>query len=150
VISSYSTTWKSRRPIRDLLRAADQLFAACPPRSYLFYHFRFTFRVIRYLIAIAAAVLIHGPRLPTKPQHPLSNKAAYRLERSKDTKIVGLIFFGRRDRASILDRYLKNCLVSSGGWLDEVVWGVNTSDTDDLAYLDPATAYNLCLSQSGA
>lgn len=47
-----------------------------------------------------------------------------------------MIFFGRRDRASILDCYLKNNLVSSGGWLDEVVLGVNTNDTDDLAYLD--------------
>jgi hypothetical protein len=58
------------------------------------------------------------------------------LERPKDTRIIGLIFFGRRDRASILDCYLKNNLVSSGGWLDEVVSGVNTNDTDDLAYLD--------------
>jgi hypothetical protein len=58
------------------------------------------------------------------------------LERPKDTNIVGLIFFGRRDRASILDCYLKNNLVRSGGWLDEVVWGVNTNNTDDLAYLD--------------
>jgi hypothetical protein len=106
------------------------------------YHFRFTFRFIRYLIAIAAAILVfglllvHDPRLPTKLPHPFSNKAAYRLERPKDTRIIGLIFFGRRDRASILDCYLKNNLVSSGGWLDEVVWGVNTNNTDDLAYLD--------------
>ena len=47
-----------------------------------------------------------------------------------------MIVFGRRDGASILDCYLKNNLVSSGGWLDEVVWGVNTNDTDDLTYLD--------------
>ena len=106
------------------------------------YHFRLTFRFIRYLVAIATTVLIfglfpaHGPRLPTKVPHPFSNKAAYRLERPKDTRIIGLIFFGRRDRASILDCYLKNNLVSSGGWLDEVAWGVNTNDTGDLAYLD--------------
>jgi hypothetical protein len=106
------------------------------------YHFRFAFRFIRYLVAIAAAVLVfglsfaHGPRLPAKLPHPFSNKAAYRLERPKDTRIIGLIFFGRRDRASILDCYLKNNLVSSGGWLDEVVWGVNTNDTGDLAYPD--------------
>jgi hypothetical protein len=90
------------------------------------YHFRFTFRFIRYLIAITAAVLvfelssIHGLRLPTKLSHLFSNKAACRLERPKDTRIIGLIFFGRRDRASILDCYLKNNLVNSGGWLDEV------------------------------
>jgi hypothetical protein len=104
--------------------------------------FRVTYRLIRYLIAISAAIIVfgllfvHGPRLPTKLPHPFSNKAAHRLERPKDTKIVGLVFFGRRDRASILDCYLKNNLVSSGGWLDEVVWGVNTNDTDDLAYLE--------------
>jgi hypothetical protein len=47
-----------------------------------------------------------------------------------------LIFFDRRDRVSIFDCYLKNNLVSSDGWLDEVGWGVNTNDTDDLVYLD--------------
>ena len=104
--------------------------------------FRATLRQIRSLIALAAAILIfgllfvHGPRLPAKLQQPFSNKAASRLQRPKDTKIVGLIFFGRRDRASILDCYLKKNLASKGGWLDEVVWGVNTDDTDDLAYLD--------------
>ena len=104
--------------------------------------FRATSRLIRNLIALTAAILVfgllfvHGPRLPTKLPHPFSNKAADRLERPKDTKIVGLVFFGRRDRASILDCYLKNNLLSSGGWLDEVVWGVNTDNTNDLAYLD--------------
>ena len=104
--------------------------------------FRATSRLIRNLVALAAAVLVfgllfvHGPRLPTKLPRPFSSKAALRLERPKDTKIVGLIFFGRRDRASILDCYLKNNLASKGGWLDEVVWGVNTNDTDDLEYLE--------------
>jgi hypothetical protein len=92
---------------------------------------------------MAAAVLVfgllfvRGPRLPTKLQRPFTNKAAYRLERPKDTGIVGLIFFGRQDRASIHDCYLKNNnLVSSGGWLMRLTGGVNTNDTDDLAYLD--------------
>jgi hypothetical protein len=103
---------------------------------------RIASRLIRYLVASAAAFLIfgllfvHGPGLPAKIPYPFSDSAAHRLERPKDTKIVGLIFFGRRDRASILDCYLKNNLVSNGGWLDEVVWGVNTDDTDDLAYLE--------------
>ena len=99
-------------------------------------------RQVRNLVALAAAILIfgllffHGPRLPTKLPQTFSNKAANRLQRPGGTKIVGLVFFGRRDRASILDCYLKNNLVGKGGWLDEVVWGVNTNDTDDLAYLD--------------
>lgn len=63
------------------------------------FHFRFTFRFIRCLIAIAAAVLVfrlsfvHDPRLPTKLQRPFSNKAAYWLKRQKDTRIISLIFF---------------------------------------------------------
>lgn len=112
-------------------------FALLPPSR-----FRIPSRFTRYLIAITALVfvfgllLIRGPRLPTKLPYSFSNKAPYRLERPKDTKIIGLVFFGRRDRASILDCYLKHNLVSSGGWLDEVVWGVNTDNTDDLAYLE--------------
>jgi hypothetical protein len=107
-----------------------------------FARLRISSRLVRYLVVSAAAVLIfglpfvHGPRLPTKLPHPFSKAAVHRLERPKGTKIVGVIFFGRRDRASILDCYLKNNLVSSGGWLDEVIWGVNTNDTDDIAYLE--------------
>ena len=36
----------------------------------------------------------------------------------------------------ILDCYLKQNLVTNGGWLHEVIWGVNTCDADDLAYLE--------------
>jgi hypothetical protein len=101
-----------------------------------------TSRLIRYLVTSAAVVFlfgllfVHAPRLPTQLPHPFANSVVHRLERPKNTNIVGLIFFGRRDRASILDCYLKNNLVSSGGWLDEVIWGVNTNNTDDLAYLE--------------
>lgn len=103
---------------------------------------RIVSRLIRYLIASAAAVFIfgglfvHAPRLQRKLPNPFSDNSAYGLERPKETKVVGLVFFGRRDRSSILDCYLKNNLVSNGGWLDEVVWGVNTNNTADLAYLE--------------
>ena len=116
----------NRRSPSTCRSTVRSLFSALLPP----FHFRFTFRFIRYLVAIAAAILVfrllfvHGPRLPTRLQRPFSNKAAYRLERPIDTRIIGLIFFGRRDRALILDCYLKNNLVSSGGWLDEVVLGV--------------------------
>ena len=37
---------------------------------------------------------------------------------------------------AILDCYLKKHLVSSGGWLDEVHFVVNTDREDDVRYLD--------------
>ncbi|RMZ79670.1 hypothetical protein DV738_g3177, partial [Chaetothyriales sp. CBS 135597] len=51
-------------------------------------------------------------------------------------KVVGLIFFGRRDRVKILNCYLERNLVENGGWLDEVVWFRNTDVEEDLEYLD--------------
>lgn len=102
-------------------------------------------RHLRILVGLGAAILVFGwllidrATLSNRLAHPFSNKdrpAAVRLQRPKDTKIVGLIFFGRRDRAAILDCYLKKNLASSGGWLDEVVWGINTNNTDDLTWLD--------------
>ncbi|MCJ1336623.1 hypothetical protein MMC09_001901 [Bachmanniomyces sp. S44760] len=53
-----------------------------------------------------------------------------------DFKVVALVFWGRRDRTSILKCYLKKNLVENGGSLDEVVFLVRTDDHDDLAYLD--------------
>jgi hypothetical protein len=51
-------------------------------------------------------------------------------------KIIGLVFFGRPSVIAILDCYLKKHLVSSGGWLDEVHFVVNTDREDDVRYLD--------------
>jgi hypothetical protein len=62
--------------------------------------------------------------------------ASARYQKPVGPKIIGLIFYGRRDRAAILDCYLKRNLVTNGGWLDEVVWGVNTENADDLVYLE--------------
>ncbi len=76
--------------------------------------------------------LIDGPN-PSMTQ-PLPANARY--AKPIGPKIIALIFYGRRDRAAILDCYLKQNLVTNGGWLDEVIWGVNTRDADDLAYLE--------------
>lgn len=54
----------------------------------------------------------------------------------EDFKIIGLIFFGRPSVVAILDCYLKNNLVSNGGWLDEVHFVVNTDREEDVKYLD--------------
>lgn len=106
---------------------------------------RITSRQFRILISLTALICLFGwllfdrASLSNRLAHPFApthKPAALRFPKPKDTKIVGLIFYGRRDRAAILDCYLKNNLVKNGGWLDEVVWGINTEDTDDLAWLD--------------
>lgn len=51
-------------------------------------------------------------------------------------KIIALIFYGRPETVSILDCYMKQNLVSNGGFLDEVHWAVNTDKEKDLKYLD--------------
>ncbi|GKU15353.1 unnamed protein product [Fusarium langsethiae] len=50
--------------------------------------------------------------------------------------VIGLVFYGRRDRASSMFCYLQRNMVGNGGWPDEVVWVVNTEDPADLQYLD--------------
>lgn len=54
----------------------------------------------------------------------------------EDVKIIALIFYGRPETVSILDCYMKQNLVSNGGFLDEVHWAVNTENENDLKYLD--------------
>ena len=75
----------------------------------------------------------HSTKRPS--DHPTAPSKSP-LEKPRGYKIIGLIFYGRRDRAAILDCYLKENLAINGGWLDEVVWGVNTDNTDDLVYLE--------------
>ncbi|KAH0557065.1 hypothetical protein GP486_005146 [Trichoglossum hirsutum] len=55
-------------------------------------------------------------------------------------QVVALVFFGRRDRVSILDCYLTRNLKRNGGLLDSVEFIVNTEDADDLKWLDEAVA----------
>lgn len=58
------------------------------------------------------------------------------LTKPEGLTVVGLVFYGRAERVSLLDCYLQRNLVRNGGWLDEVVWAVNTNNETDLAYLD--------------
>ncbi|KIW17200.1 hypothetical protein PV08_04391 [Exophiala spinifera] len=55
-------------------------------------------------------------------------------------KVVGLVFFGRKNRVEILRCFLERNLVDNGGWLDEIHWVKNTDKQDDLAYLDEILA----------
>ncbi|KAH8690643.1 hypothetical protein BGW36DRAFT_328511 [Talaromyces proteolyticus] len=56
------------------------------------------------------------------------------LVRPEGIRIVGVVFYGRRDRSSLLECYLRKNLASNGGWLDEVIWAANTEDKEDIAY----------------
>lgn len=79
---------------------------------------------IQYGSTNSSAPLYHsGPKFPA-------------FSKPKGVKVIALIFYGRPETVSILDCYLKQNLVSNGGYLDEVHWGVNTDDPPRLAYLD--------------
>ncbi|KAG5662971.1 hypothetical protein KAF25_000907 [Fusarium avenaceum] len=52
------------------------------------------------------------------------------------SKIMGLVFYGRRQSVSILDCYLKRNLVKNGGLLDGVIFVERTRDPHDLALLN--------------
>ena len=60
----------------------------------------------------------------------------HRFEKPQGFKIIALIFYGRASVVAVLDCYLKKNLVSNGGFLDEVHWAINTSNQEDLDYLD--------------
>lgn len=79
-------------------------------------------------------------KIPEPSNH--SSPAVYKNPSAKSwvkpegTKIIALIFYGRPVTVSILDCYMKQNLVSNGGFLDEVHWAVNTNNRNDLKYLD--------------
>ena len=50
--------------------------------------------------------------------------------------IKAIIFAGREQYVSILDCYLQRNLVRNGGWLDGVIWAINTDSPTDIEYLD--------------
>ena len=57
------------------------------------------------------------------------------LSKPSNFKIIGILFFGRRDTLSVLECYLRANLVSHGGFLDEIHFVVNTGNKDDIAWL---------------
>ncbi|KAH7228910.1 hypothetical protein BKA60DRAFT_8547 [Fusarium oxysporum] len=70
---------------------------------------------------------------------------SHSVSHSKMTKpdgvvVSGLVFYGRWDRTSCMYCYLQQNMVDEGGWLDEVLWVVNTDDKDDLEYLEKIVA----------
>ena len=57
------------------------------------------------------------------------------FSKPRDFKIIGILFFGRRDTLSVLECYLRANLVSHGGFLDQIHFVVNTGNKDDIAWL---------------
>jgi hypothetical protein len=57
-------------------------------------------------------------------------------KKPQDLKVIGLVFYGRREFVEVLDCYLRRNLVINGGILDEIVFAVKTSNDQDLAFLD--------------
>lgn len=60
--------------------------------------------------------------------------SAMPLVKPDGLRIVGVVFYGRRDRSSLLECHVRKNLAAFGGWLDEVIWAANTDDVDDLTY----------------
>lgn len=77
----------------------------------------------------------HGSLNSSEP-HDFKELKAPEWTKPEGIKIIALIFYGRRETVSILDCYLKQNLVSNGGFLDEVHWAVNTWDPNNLKYLN--------------
>ncbi|KAI1175955.1 hypothetical protein F4777DRAFT_578565 [Nemania sp. FL0916] len=57
-----------------------------------------------------------------------------------EVRIVGLIFYGRKEFVSILDHYLQRNLRDHGGLLDAVCFSINTDQQADLDYLEELLA----------
>lgn len=68
-------------------------------------------------------ISLHNQGISSRPVKP------------QDVKVIGLVFFGRKDRVQILKCYLERNLAVNGGWLDEVHWVRNTGIKEDVDYL---------------
>jgi hypothetical protein len=58
------------------------------------------------------------------------------------TKVIALVFYGRRRHVEILSKYLIANLKKNGGLLDQVKFAVRTSNKKDLDYLDSLIELN--------
>lgn len=87
----------------------------------------------------------HAPAMPSKvPSAPVDDlddlETAFDgtplLVKPDGLRVVGVVFYGRRDRSSILECYTRQNLVSNGGWLDKVIWAANTDNEEDIAWIE--------------
>lgn len=91
---------------------------------------------IREIAAAAIDSFSHVPKSTPIPS------TATLVSTRPDRRIIGLIFYGRQDRVSILNCYLERNLRPQGGWLDEVHFVRNTNKQSDLTYLDTLVTSN--------
>lgn len=71
---------------------------------------------------------------------PLETEDIVQWQKPAAMKIIGLVFYGRRQFVSVLDCYLKRNLAKNGGLLDEVIFVAKTDDQEDLDFLDSLLA----------
>lgn len=64
------------------------------------------------------------------------NQALRAWKKPDGLKVIGLVFYGRKEFVEVLDCYLKRNLVENGGIMDEVIFAVHTDIEHDLEYLD--------------
>ncbi|KAI4289861.1 MAG: hypothetical protein L6R35_000863 [Caloplaca aegaea] len=91
---------------------------------------------VSVLLLLAAAIITTTCLLHTPKLSPLSQPTLPIPVIPESFRVVGLVFYGRRDRVEVLDCYLKQNLLSNGGLLSEIIFLARTDDVDDLAYLD--------------
>ncbi|KAF4450782.1 hypothetical protein F53441_6114 [Fusarium austroafricanum] len=68
--------------------------------------------------------------------HVVQTSKQSELVKPENITVSGLVFYGRRSRVETMKCYIERNMVENGGWLDEVLWVVNTENKDDLKYLD--------------
>ncbi|KAG8672332.1 hypothetical protein FPOAC2_05715 [Fusarium poae] len=89
--------------------------------------------------------LLYTYRLPAfaHTQEPI-NPSSKQISPTKPENVTvsGLVFYGRQSRVEIMKCYVERNMVNNGGWLDEVLWIVNTDKGDDLRYLEQIIASN--------
>ena len=107
--------------------SSENLFNTCR----LFLKPRRIFLLTSFVLILL--IMMNWTSSPPPPSAVLENGVT--MVKPDNFKIIGLLFFGRQSTVEILECYLRNNLVSHGGFLDEVHFVVNTHDEGDLAWL---------------
>lgn len=109
---------------------------------------RWQFFILTFILSVSA-ILFFAVDHPPPPPRDISNPVpisqlgislhnqgvSEKPIKPKGTKVIGLIFFGRKDRVQILKCFLDRNLAVNGGWLDEIHWVRNTGIKEDVDYL---------------
>ncbi|KAF5724814.1 hypothetical protein FMUND_370 [Fusarium mundagurra] len=74
--------------------------------------------------------------------HAVSVTKQSKYVKPDNITVSGLVFYGRQSRVEIMKCYIERNLIENGGWLDEVLWVVNTEQKGDLRYLEEILASN--------